>query len=95
LLDWQGVCPAAIQLAMGKRVPGTQFPKTRSFVGAKSGVNGENPMKILIATFAMTLALAFSGQVFAGDVTAAKTEADCQKAGGMWDAKMNTCSEKK
>ena len=57
--------------------------------------NGENPMKILIATFAMTLALAFSGQVFAGDVTAAKTEADCQKAGGMWDAKMNTCSEKK
>ena len=51
-------------------------------------------MKILIATFAMTLALAFSGPVFAG-ATAAKTAADCAKAGGMWDAATNTCAEKK
>ena len=29
----------------------------------------------------------------AGDVSQAKTEADCQKAGGMWD--MNMCMEKK
>ena len=28
----------------------------------------------------------------AGDVSQAKTEADCQKAGGMWD--MNMCMEK-
>jgi hypothetical protein len=56
---------------------------------------GENVMKIPIATFAVTLALAFSGPVFAGDVTAAKTYADCVKAGGMWDAKTNTCLEKK
>ena len=27
-----------------------------------------------------------------GDVSQAKTEADCQKAGGMWD--MNMCMEK-
>jgi hypothetical protein len=52
-------------------------------------------MKILISTFAVAFALAFTGPAFAGDVTTAKTEADCQKAGGMWDAKMNTCSEKK
>ena len=52
-------------------------------------------MKTLISIFALTLALAFTGPAFAGDVTAAKTEADCQKAGGMWDAKTNTCSEKK
>ena len=52
-------------------------------------------MKILIATFALALALAFTGPAFAGDVTAAKTEADCKAAGGMWDAATNTCSEKK
>ena len=53
-------------------------------------------MKILISTFAVALALAFTGPAaFAGDVSKAKTEADCQKHGGMWDAKTNTCSEKK
>ena len=45
-------------------------------------------MKILISIFAMTLALAFAGP-------AAKTEADCTKAGGTWDAATNTCAEKK
>jgi hypothetical protein len=52
-------------------------------------------MKSLISVFAVALALAFTGPAFAGDVTAAKTYADCVKAGGMWDAKTNTCAEKK
>ena len=52
-------------------------------------------MKSLISVLAMALALAFAGPAFAGDVTTAKTKADCQKAGGMWDAKTNTCSAKK
>ena len=56
---------------------------------------GENPMKILISTFAMAVALAFTGPAFAGDVSKAKTEADCQKHGGIWDAKTNICSDKK
>ena len=56
---------------------------------------GENRMKVLISTFAMAIALAFTGPAFAGEVSKAKTEADCQKHGGMWDAKTNTCSEKK
>ena len=30
-----------------------------------------------------------------GDVSQAKTEDDCQKAGGMWATKMNMCMEKK
>jgi hypothetical protein len=51
-------------------------------------------MKALISTLAVALALAFTGPAFAG-ATAAKTEADCKKAGGMWDAATNTCSEKK
>jgi hypothetical protein len=52
-------------------------------------------MKPLVSVLAMALALAFTGPAFAGDVTTAKTKADCHKAGGMWDAKMNTCSAKK
>ena len=38
-------------------------------------------MKTLISIFAVTLALAFTGPAFAG-AAAAKTEADCVKAGG-------------
>ena len=52
-------------------------------------------MKILITTAAIAVALAFTAPAFAGDVTQAKNEADCQKAGGMWDAKTMMCSEKK
>ena len=51
-------------------------------------------MKGFASILALALALAFAGPAFAGDVTAAKTEADCKAAGGygMWD---NTCAEKK
>lgn len=52
-------------------------------------------MKTLVSTFALALALAFTGPAFAGDVTTAKTQADCEKAGGMWDAATSKCSEKK
>ena len=55
---------------------------------------GENPMKMLISTFAVALALAFTGPSFAG-ATAAKTEADCAKAGGTWNATTKMCEEKK
>jgi len=51
-------------------------------------------MKTLISTFALALALAFTGPAFAGDVTTAKNQADCEKAGGMWDAQANKCSAK-
>ena len=36
----------------------------------------------------------FKRPAFAGDVKAAKTEADCKKAGGMWYAATNTCAER-
>jgi hypothetical protein len=52
-------------------------------------------MKGLVSILALALALAFTGSAFAGDVTAAKTEADCTKAGGVWDAATNTCAAKK
>ena len=52
-------------------------------------------MKTLVSTFALALALAFTGPAFAGDVTTAKNAADCEKAGGIWDAAKNACSEKK
>jgi hypothetical protein len=52
-------------------------------------------MKGITIILALAVALAVAGPAFAGDVSAAKTEADCQKAGGMWDAKTSLCSEKK
>ena len=52
-------------------------------------------MKTLTSIFVVALALAFTGPAFAGDVTAAKSKAECHKAGGMWDAKTGTCSAKK
>jgi hypothetical protein len=51
-------------------------------------------MKGLTSIFALAIALAFTGPAFAG-AAAAKTEADCVKAGGTWDAATNTCAEKK
>ena len=52
-------------------------------------------MKGLISILALAIGLAFTLPAFAGDVATAKTEADCKKAGGMWDAATNTCAEKK
>jgi len=52
-------------------------------------------MKTLVSSLAVALTRAFTGPAFAGDVTTAKTAADCAKAGGTWDAATNTCSEKK
>jgi len=51
-------------------------------------------MKGLVSILALALALAFTGPAFAG-ATAAKTEADCTKAGGVWDAATNKCAAKK
>jgi hypothetical protein len=52
-------------------------------------------MKTLVSTFALALALAFTGPAFAGDVTKATDKASCDKAGGMWDASVNKCTQKK
>ena len=52
-------------------------------------------MKTLISMITLALALAFTGPAFAGDVTTAKTQADCEKAGGVWDAATSKCGEKK
>jgi hypothetical protein len=52
-------------------------------------------MKTLTSMFVLAVALAFTGPALAGDVTKAKTDADCKKAGGEWDSKMNMCMEKK
>ena len=51
-------------------------------------------MKMIFSMFAMALVLAFIGPAFAGDVTTAKTQTDCAKAGGMWDAASGTCTKK-
>jgi hypothetical protein len=62
-----------------------------------AGIAPEPPiaMKTLLSTLALALALGFGMPAFAGDVTTAKNAADCEKAGGTWDAAKNVCSEKK
>jgi hypothetical protein len=75
-------------------LPGTMFAKS-TFTGPLVPHKEENTMKPLVSVLAMALALAFTGPAFAGNVTNAKTAADCAKAGGMWDAKTNICSAKK
>ena len=52
-------------------------------------------MRTFISILTLALAIGLTGSAFAGDVTTAKTSADCHKAGGMWDAKTSTCSAKK
>jgi hypothetical protein len=54
-------------------------------------------MKTLTSIVVLAVALAFSGPAFAGagDVKSAKTEADCVKAGGVWNATTKLCEEKK
>ena len=52
-------------------------------------------MKTLLSSLALALALGFAMPAFAGDVTTAKNAADCEKAGGTWDAAKSVCSEKK
>lgn len=51
-------------------------------------------MKGLISIVALALALAMAGPAFAGGVSAAKNKADCDKAGGVWNAESSTCAKK-
>ena len=51
-------------------------------------------MKLLVSTFALALALAFTGPAFAGDVTKATDKASCDKAGGVWDDGVKVCKDK-
>ena len=52
-------------------------------------------MKTFMSMLAVATAVAFTGPAFAGDVTAATNQADCEKAGGLWDANASKCTEKK
>ena len=71
-------------------------PTSRSvFLSPRNRVWGVIAMKTLLSTLALALALGFGMPAFAGDVTTAKNAADCEKAGGTWDAAKNVCSEKK
>jgi hypothetical protein len=51
-------------------------------------------MRTIAYALALALGVAFASAAFAGDVTMAKTKADGDKAGGVWDATTNTCAAK-
>ena len=72
-----------------------QTPQVAILLSPEYKRKGENLMKTLVSMVALALAIAFTGPAFAGDVTTAKTQADCDKAGGVWDAATSKCSEKK
>ena len=75
-------------------VPGTLLPKG-TFIG--EGLvqrKGENPMKVLISTFAMAIALAVTGPAFAGPGSTITNKEDCEKAGKVWDEAGKKCVEK-
>ena len=74
--------------------PGTVLFEEAFFLLPSNRV-GVLAMKTLLSTLALALALGFALPAFAGDVTTAKNAADCEKAGGTWDAAKNVCSEKK
>ena len=58
-------------------------------------------MSIVVLSLALGVGPAFAGgaaeegaPAAAGGAAAAKSEADCQKAGGVWNAETNACAEK-
>ena len=51
-------------------------------------------MKAILATVIVALFLAGASSAFAEDLSKATTEADCEKAGGKWNAQTNGCAEK-
>ena len=51
-------------------------------------------MRTIAYALALALGVAFAMSAFAADATMAKTKADCDKVGGVWDAKTNTCKSK-
>jgi hypothetical protein len=56
-------------------------------------ITWRSAMKVFVSTAALAIAVALNGSAFAQDVKTAKTEADCNKAGGMWNAQSNECTE--
>ena len=48
-------------------------------------------MKGLLSIVAVAVGIAFTVPAFAGDVRPAKTEDECQTAGGGWNADTATC----
>jgi len=49
-------------------------------------------MKTFIATLAIATAVAFTGSAFAQNAAPPSNKADCEAAGGMWNADTNTCA---
>lgn len=48
-------------------------------------------MRVIVALVFLALGVSLSAPSFAEDPTKAKTKLECQRAGGMWDVKTNTC----
>jgi hypothetical protein len=49
-------------------------------------------MKSFVSMLALAIAVAVTGPAFAGDAASAKNKADCEAAGGTWNADSNSCA---
>lgn len=73
---------------------GTKCPQ-RGFSSACNSLAGtttEGIMKSFISMLALAIAVAVTGPAFAGDAASAKNKADCEAAGGTWNADASTCA---
>ena len=48
-------------------------------------------MRTIVYVLALAVGVAFAAPTFAGDPTKAETKLECQRTGGMWDVKTNSC----
>ena len=51
-------------------------------------------MKAILSVFALGIAIAFTGPAFAVAISKATTEADCVKAGRVWNVQGSECAQK-
>jgi hypothetical protein len=58
---------------------------------AKQLQRGAIPMRLVVAFLFVLSILGFGTAASADDPRDAKTKVDCQRAGGMWDVKTNSC----
>jgi hypothetical protein len=77
-----------MQARIEKAVPprGTHFIPPNAEFEVRCVCTGRKPMRTIAYALALPLGVAFATSAFAGDVSMAKTKADCDKAGGVWDA---------
>jgi hypothetical protein len=78
----------------GRAIPEASALALRCCWVSRSRTRREVMIKLVAVVVSLGVAVAFTAPAFAADVAKAKTEADCTKAGGVWDATAKKCKPK-